>query len=292
MALATTLAIASLPTFGWQRSGLTLKQAKGSLASTVPVVMLYALFFIALAHFFPSEAASGETVAFQLTMPGLEEEPFYRGVLLLALDQAFLRARQVPRRRLGLGCRPLVPPVRPRPCVRVLARQLLIRSDDDGAHGAAFVHRGVAAPSYRKRAPARSAPQLRQFDFAVCVTLVVEGQFAVAGDRRTRHLPSLCVPHYGRSFMCARATRRSGFDSAKIVYRGEIGEQIGARRLPTQPRPCPRVRRGHVERCEGCHPAEIALDLVVCDRADRHPVPFAIASAMARAVTPSSTDAL
>ena len=90
MALATTLAIASLPTFGWQRSGLTLKQAKGSLASTTPVVMLYALFFIALAHFFPGEAASRKTVAFQLTMPGLEEEPFYRGVLLLALDQTFL----------------------------------------------------------------------------------------------------------------------------------------------------------------------------------------------------------
>ena len=90
MALATTLAIASLPTFGWHLSGLTLKQAERSLASTVPVVMLYALFFIALAHFFPSEAAARETVAFQLTMPGLEEEPFYRGVLLLPLDRAFL----------------------------------------------------------------------------------------------------------------------------------------------------------------------------------------------------------
>lgn len=90
MALATTLAIASLPTFGWQQSGLTLKQAEGSLARTVPVVIIYGLFFIALAHFIPSEAASRETVAFQLTMPGLEEEPFYRGVLLLALDRAFL----------------------------------------------------------------------------------------------------------------------------------------------------------------------------------------------------------
>ncbi len=90
MALATTLAIASLPAFGWQRSGLTLKQAKGSLPSAVPVVILYTLFFAVLAHLFPSDSPSGETVAFQLTMPGLEEEPFYRGVLLLALDRAFL----------------------------------------------------------------------------------------------------------------------------------------------------------------------------------------------------------
>nr|WP_295670440.1 CPBP family intramembrane glutamic endopeptidase [Sphingomonas sp.] len=38
---------------------------------------------------FPGGKADTETIAFQLTMPGLEEEPFYRGVLLFALDQAF-----------------------------------------------------------------------------------------------------------------------------------------------------------------------------------------------------------
>lgn len=90
MALAVTLGIASLPAFGWRRSGLTLTQAKGSIASCAPVVIVYALFFVALAHFFPSGPSSGETMAFQLTMPGLEEEPFYRGILLLALDRAFL----------------------------------------------------------------------------------------------------------------------------------------------------------------------------------------------------------
>ena len=90
MALAVTLAVASLPAFGWRLSGLTFAQAKGSMASCVPVALLYALFFVALAHFFPSEPASRETIAFQLTMPGFEEEPFYRGILLLALDRAFL----------------------------------------------------------------------------------------------------------------------------------------------------------------------------------------------------------
>ena len=89
MALAATLVVASLPGFGWRRSGLSLTQARGSLASSIPVAIGYCLFFVALARFFPSDPASCETVAFQLTMPGIEEEPFYRGILLLALNRAF-----------------------------------------------------------------------------------------------------------------------------------------------------------------------------------------------------------
>ncbi len=89
LALAATLAIASHPAFGWRRSGLTLKQNAGSLRAAVPVAALYCLFFLALAFSFPNEPASGETLAFQLSMPGLEEEPLYRGILLLALNEAF-----------------------------------------------------------------------------------------------------------------------------------------------------------------------------------------------------------
>jgi membrane protease YdiL (CAAX protease family) len=51
--------------------------------------LLYCGFFAVIAYAFPGDAVTPETVAFQLTMPGLEEEPFYRGVLLLALDRAF-----------------------------------------------------------------------------------------------------------------------------------------------------------------------------------------------------------
>lgn len=90
LALAATLIIASLPAFGWRRSGLTLVQAAGSLRSAIPVVLLYIAFFTGLALAFPSQPATAETIAFQLTMPGLEEEAFYRGVLLFALDRAFL----------------------------------------------------------------------------------------------------------------------------------------------------------------------------------------------------------
>lgn len=89
LALAATLAIAALPAFGWRRSGLTLAQEPGSLKASIPVAVLYCAFFVVIAVAFPNGEFSGEEVAFQLTMPGFEEEPFYRGILLFALDQAF-----------------------------------------------------------------------------------------------------------------------------------------------------------------------------------------------------------
>lgn len=94
LALVATLLIAALPAFGWRRVGLTLAQAPGSLKASVPVALLYIAFFAALAIAFPGEPASAETIAFQLTMPGLEEEAFYRGLLLFALDRAFLSRKR------------------------------------------------------------------------------------------------------------------------------------------------------------------------------------------------------
>lgn len=89
LALAATLVVAALPVFGWRRSGLTLAQARGGILPAAVVSLAYLGFFLALALMFPNEPASAETILFQLTMPGLEEEPFYRGVLLLALCRAF-----------------------------------------------------------------------------------------------------------------------------------------------------------------------------------------------------------
>lgn len=89
LALLATLAIAALPAFGWRRVGLTFAHAAGSLRAAAPVLALYCAFFVAIALAFPNDVASAEDVAFQLTMPGLEEEAFYRGTLLFALDRAF-----------------------------------------------------------------------------------------------------------------------------------------------------------------------------------------------------------
>jgi membrane protease YdiL (CAAX protease family) len=89
LALIATLTVAASPGFGWRKSGLTLAQAKGSLVRCVPVALVYCAFFAAIALAFPGGPGTRDEVAFQLTMPGFEEEPFYRGILLLALDRAF-----------------------------------------------------------------------------------------------------------------------------------------------------------------------------------------------------------
>lgn len=89
LALAVTLAVAAHPALGWRKVGLTLRQAPGSLRSSLPVALLYCGFFVAIALAFPAGDVSPEDVAFQLTLPGFEEEPFYRGTLLFALGLAF-----------------------------------------------------------------------------------------------------------------------------------------------------------------------------------------------------------
>ena len=89
LTLLATLAVAALPVFGWRASGLTLVQAPGSLKPALAAAVLYMGVFLCLALAFPGGPTSTETIAFQLTMPGFEEEPFYRGVLLLALMKAF-----------------------------------------------------------------------------------------------------------------------------------------------------------------------------------------------------------
>ncbi len=94
LALGATLMIAALPAFGWQKCGFTLTQEARSIRAALPVAALYCAFFLIISLVFADDNASVEDIAFQLTMPGLEEEPFYRGILLFALDRAFTgRAR-------------------------------------------------------------------------------------------------------------------------------------------------------------------------------------------------------
>ena len=95
LALLATLAIAALPGLGWRKAGITLHQVSGSLRAAVPVALTYCAFFLAIALLFPDDPPNGETIAFQLTMPGLEEELFYRGLLLLALDRAFTARKRL-----------------------------------------------------------------------------------------------------------------------------------------------------------------------------------------------------
>lgn len=89
LALAASLAIAAHPAIGWRQIGLTLAQRREGLAGTLAIAAAYCLFFVAIASMFPNDPPSADAVTFQLTMPGLEEEILYRGLLLFIFNEAF-----------------------------------------------------------------------------------------------------------------------------------------------------------------------------------------------------------
>ncbi|MCU0649518.1 MAG: CPBP family intramembrane metalloprotease [Gemmatimonadaceae bacterium] len=95
LGLGATVAVASTSAFGWRHSGLTLRQGSPGRAWVAIVCVLYAGLFLGLALLLPNEPVSQDQIAFQLTMPGIEEEAFYRGVLLLALFRAFPERKQL-----------------------------------------------------------------------------------------------------------------------------------------------------------------------------------------------------
>lgn len=102
MALAGMLAVAAVPAFGFQRSGLTLRHKEGSRTAVLVFIALAALVF-----YFAITGGDGrddwETIAFQWTLPGLDEEIFYRGVLLLAMNEAFRRRLVILGAPIGYG---------------------------------------------------------------------------------------------------------------------------------------------------------------------------------------------
>ncbi len=101
-ALIATLVVASLPQFGWKRIGLTWHQGKNPWLAYLLMAVL-TLFFFALAALDGNGPSDWETIAFQWTMPGLEEEVFYRGTLLLAMNEAFPRKTNFLGAPIGYG---------------------------------------------------------------------------------------------------------------------------------------------------------------------------------------------
>jgi uncharacterized protein len=103
LALGITLVIAARPAIGWRAIGLTWAQKREGARATYAVCAVLVLVFAAIGLASPNEPVSTDTLAFQLTMPGLEEELFYRGVLLLALNEAFRSRWRVAGIDVGWG---------------------------------------------------------------------------------------------------------------------------------------------------------------------------------------------
>lgn len=102
MSTGAMLVVASLPLFGWKASGLTLRQNPGSWPAYLLFVALCGLYaYWALST--GDTGADAETIAFQWTMPGIDEELFYRGVLLLAFNEAFRAKANILGARIGYG---------------------------------------------------------------------------------------------------------------------------------------------------------------------------------------------
>ena len=101
LGLAGALAFAAHPALGWRRSGLTLAQDRRGLRGALVLSTVIVAVFVGLALTTGGEGGSLEDFAFQLTMPGLEEEVFYRGVLLMMLNEAFGRPLRVFGARIG-----------------------------------------------------------------------------------------------------------------------------------------------------------------------------------------------
>lgn len=89
MSLVGMMGVAALPAFGWSRVGLTLRQRPGAWLGWAVLGALTVLIFGLAVMSGDGVPDNAETIAFQWTMPGLDEELAFRGVLLLALNEAF-----------------------------------------------------------------------------------------------------------------------------------------------------------------------------------------------------------
>ena len=102
MSLIGMLIIAALPVFGYRRVGLTMRQQAGFRTPLLVFLGLLAV-FACLAIVDTGKVTDIETIAFQWTMPSFDEELFYRGVLLLAMNEAFTRRAQLLGAPIGYG---------------------------------------------------------------------------------------------------------------------------------------------------------------------------------------------
>ncbi len=100
----TLLMLYFLRRVSFKEAGFTWKQNKGSLRPVIITGAMTLFFAVASAiAFAPSPNATFENLLFQATMPGLDEEFFFRGLFLLLLTQAFGRGLKIFGAETGWG---------------------------------------------------------------------------------------------------------------------------------------------------------------------------------------------
>lgn len=103
LALFFSLVIANSIDFQAKRCGLTFSQNRSGRLATYTIAAIFLIGMALWAATGTSTSATSEDLIFQMTMPGLEEETFYRGILLFALDRAFPGERSVGGVKFGRG---------------------------------------------------------------------------------------------------------------------------------------------------------------------------------------------
>lgn len=110
IAIALTLVMyALLPRPLRAEAGLFAVPRTSDWKSVVGVSALLLAFFWCISYLFrDGEAVTRETILFQATMPGLDEEPLYRGVLLALLVSAFGKPWRIAGVGIGWGALPII----------------------------------------------------------------------------------------------------------------------------------------------------------------------------------------
>jgi len=103
--LVTLLCVALFPSISWRDAGFTWQQNGGVRAALVAIGLMCAFeWLIVILHSVHAEIPPAETLLYQATLPGLNEEPLYRGLALLLIDRAFASEyRTIFGARLGWG---------------------------------------------------------------------------------------------------------------------------------------------------------------------------------------------
>ncbi len=93
-----------LPRVGFREAGVIWKQNEGSLGPVLRTGAIVVVSMTCASYFFgPTPNTSVENLLWQASMPGIDEELFFRGLLLLLLHQAFGKGLNVWGAKTGWG---------------------------------------------------------------------------------------------------------------------------------------------------------------------------------------------